>query len=252
MKTDYQEVSIIILAVNQLENLTKPCIESVLSTSRETPAELVLIDNGSTDGTSQYFHQLAQRLGPEWVKVHSFPQNVGIAAGRIKGVELATRDFIAFLDNDIIATRPGWLSDLQKPLLKNPYLGVAGQTGYYVIVLNERWTIFFKCPTSQGECDVVQGYCMMFRAQPYRKGFVALDPNYGKLWHDESDLCMQFKQIGYSTAYMDVGIHHKVNSTIRVSCGTEDELVRRYIEKTAYFSRKWFNYGLCKINQHHP
>jgi len=248
---DYSASSIIILAVNQLENLTRPCIESILSTSQGTPLELVLIDNGSTDGTAQYFGDVAQRLGPERVKVHSFPHNMGVTPGRIKGMELATREFIVFLDNDTIATRADWLAELQKPL-KDSHLGVTGQTGYYVFVLNDRLTMFFKCPASAGECDVVQGYCMMFRATPFREGRVALDPNYGKLWHEESDLCLQFKQLGYRIAYTDVGVQHKVNSTINVTCGTRDELIQSYVERTAYFSHKWLERGLCTVKRPAP
>ncbi len=241
--------SIVLLAVNQLENLTRPCIESVLKTCHGTAIEWILVDNGSTDGTREYFEWLARHQPAQSVKVHSFRENVGIARGRLKGLELATGDFILFLDNDTRATRPGWLRELQSTLLENPTIGAIGQTGYYVFILDERWTIFCKCPTTRGECDVVQGYCMLFRAEPYRQGLVKLDPGYGKLWHDESDLCMQLKQAGYQVWHQEVGIQHQVNGTIRVSCGTEEQLVQDYIERTGYFSKKWFSSGICCLRR---
>lgn len=240
MNSQYQETSIIVLALNQLHNLTRPCLESILDTCQATPFELVLVDNGSTDGTTAYFQQLAERLGPERVKVHSFAENVGIVAGRIKGMELASREFVLFLDNDTLATQPGWLGALQQPLHRDSSLAVVGQTGYHVIILSKEWTLFVRCPSEQGRCDVVQGYCMMFRARPYREGLVALDPDYGMLWHDESDLCMQFRELGLGALYMDAGIDHRANSTIRASCGTEEDLIRAYADRTGYFSKKWF------------
>lgn len=245
MRNPYRETSIIIMAVNGLETLTRPCIESVLATTADTPAELVLIDNGSTDGAGAYFRSVQARCGSARVKVHSFPQNLGCTPGRAKGMELATRDFMLFLDNDTLATRPGWLLDLQRPMLEDPTIGVVGQTGYYAFIYNRHVTAFFPCPAQAGPCDVVQGYCMMFRAEPHRQGLVKLDPNYGKLWHEESDLCMQFRSVGYRTVFLDAGILHLVNRTIRVECGTENDLKQAWAERTAYFSNKWFGRTTC-------
>jgi len=54
-------VSIIILCCNQVE-YTRQCLESVLRHTRP-PYELVLVDNGSTDGTAEYLAEIGRRLG---------------------------------------------------------------------------------------------------------------------------------------------------------------------------------------------
>lgn len=48
------EVTIIVLAYNRLEK-TKRCVEIVLENTAGIDYELALIDNGSNDGTLEYF-----------------------------------------------------------------------------------------------------------------------------------------------------------------------------------------------------
>ena len=55
--TDRAEVSILLLAYNRLDK-TKRCIESILKNTSEVNYELILLDNGSTDGTQAYFKSI--------------------------------------------------------------------------------------------------------------------------------------------------------------------------------------------------
>lgn len=63
------------------------------------PAELVLVDDASADGTLEVLHEIAQRHG-DWVKVIALPVNRGAAAARNAGWCAATQSYIAFLDAD--------------------------------------------------------------------------------------------------------------------------------------------------------
>src|SRR5262249_10445401 len=71
--------SILVLCCNQLE-YTRLCLESVLRHTRP-PYELVLVDNGSTDGTPNYFRAIAARPGPARVAVIRNETNRGFPAG---------------------------------------------------------------------------------------------------------------------------------------------------------------------------
>ena len=51
------KVSITVLAYNRLEK-TKRCIDSLLKYTKNIDYELILIDNGSTDDTFEYFKSL--------------------------------------------------------------------------------------------------------------------------------------------------------------------------------------------------
>lgn len=64
------------------------------------PAELILVDDHSGDGTLEALQHIAERLGNDWVQVLALPQNLGAASARNRGWEAASQDYVAFLDAD--------------------------------------------------------------------------------------------------------------------------------------------------------
>ena len=60
------------------------------------PLEVIVVDNGSTDGTPEHLHERWPR-----VEVLDLPANVGFAAGVNRGLERARGQFIALINNDI-------------------------------------------------------------------------------------------------------------------------------------------------------
>lgn len=77
-------------------------IERALSSvARQTlrPAEVILVNDGSGDETSDVLHALKHEYG-EWVRILELPLNVGAASARNAGWNVATQSYIAFLDSD--------------------------------------------------------------------------------------------------------------------------------------------------------
>ena len=64
------------------------------------PAELILVDDGSGDGTLQELRDLRRNFGDDWIKIVVLPENLGPANARNAGWEAATCDYVAFLDAD--------------------------------------------------------------------------------------------------------------------------------------------------------
>lgn len=62
--------------------------------------EIVLIDDGSTDGTREFVNS----LNPPCRLVYHHQINSGLTAGRNKGIELASGRIMLFIDDDIIAS----------------------------------------------------------------------------------------------------------------------------------------------------
>ncbi len=86
-------LSVIIAAFNAETTITK-CLESVLS--QQTDTELVVVNDGSTDGTKNV---LAKYEGK--AKIIHLKQNSGcVAKTRNVGLNAATGDYITFLDAD--------------------------------------------------------------------------------------------------------------------------------------------------------
>ena len=75
---------------------------SVASIAGQTlrPAEVLLVDDYSGDGTLQALHDLASRYPQGWVKVLTSARNGGPSQARNIGWAHASQDYIAFLDAD--------------------------------------------------------------------------------------------------------------------------------------------------------
>jgi glycosyltransferase involved in cell wall biosynthesis len=88
-------------AVIPAYNRRGPLTEAIASALRQAGAlrELIIVDDGSTDGTWEYLQELAARPHEVCIVVHR-QDNTGQSAARNAGARLATGDFIAFLDSD--------------------------------------------------------------------------------------------------------------------------------------------------------
>ena len=87
-------VSVVIPSYNRL-NVLQRCLDSVLEQTL-SPAEIIVVDDGSTDETS------------EWIKA-AYPnvilhtqKNRGVSAARNQGIRIASTEWIAFIDSDDI------------------------------------------------------------------------------------------------------------------------------------------------------
>lgn len=89
-------ISVVIPAFNRADTL-KSCIESV-EQQRFAGLELIVVDDGSTDGSAGLLKHLQHRY-PDLILV-SNPGNYGVNYARNRGIERATGKFILFLDSD--------------------------------------------------------------------------------------------------------------------------------------------------------
>jgi O-antigen biosynthesis protein len=103
-------VSILIPCCGMIE-YTKLCVPSVLRHSRE-PFELIFIDIGSLDGTTDYLAGLHAGLeGRVRVEVLRTPTDLGIQDVCKEALHQAKGEFLCLLNNDTVVT-PGWLNAL--------------------------------------------------------------------------------------------------------------------------------------------
>ena len=99
------------------------CLESVLAAT-ERPFELIVVDNGSSDGTPTYLTLLAER-NPH-VRPICNDSNRGFAAACNQGADVAAGEVLVLL-NDDTAVSPGWLERLSAHL-ERPEVGMVGPT----------------------------------------------------------------------------------------------------------------------------
>ena len=111
------KASVIIPNWNGL-TLLRPCLDS-LKVQTLTNHEVIVVDNGSTDGSidalkSEY---------PE-VRVLALSVNKGYSGGCNTGIRAARADIVVVLNNDV-EVDPGWLQALVDALERHPEAGAA-------------------------------------------------------------------------------------------------------------------------------
>jgi glycosyltransferase involved in cell wall biosynthesis len=91
------KITVIIPIYNSIKHL-KTCLDSVCAAiDRYGNAELILVDNGSTDGS----YELAREDYGRKAKVHQI-EDVTIAALRNHGARLAQGEYLSFIDSDCV------------------------------------------------------------------------------------------------------------------------------------------------------
>lgn len=64
------------------------------------PAEVILVEDFSEDGTLEQLNKLQSSYPPGWIKILTLEENSGPAAARNAGWNLAAYEYLAFLDAD--------------------------------------------------------------------------------------------------------------------------------------------------------
>lgn len=111
-------LSIVIPCFNGVE-FTAECLESIARNTPE-PHEVILVDNGSTDGTADHFTRTWEGDGA----LVRNPRNLGFGVACNQGLAVAAGAVAMVLNNDTIVT-PGWFTAMAAAFERDPALGVA-------------------------------------------------------------------------------------------------------------------------------
>ena len=210
--------SIIVLCCNQLD-YSRLCLNSVLRHTH-SPYELILVNNGSTDGTASFLESLQTQSGPVRVEVIHNPKNLGFAAGCNQGVACAQGDYLLFLNNDTIVT-PGWLTWMLE-ISRQTDVGLVGAVTNYApppqhvpaTYSDIRDIDDFAEARRQShkgqQLDVTRlsGYCLLARKSVLAQ-IGAWDERFGSGFFEDDDLGLRIHQAGYRLVVaLDVYIHH--------------------------------------------
>ena len=110
-------VSVIIVNWNRLEDVLRSV--RILSRSREIGLEVIVVDNGSTDGSPEELER------NDDVRLITLGENVGPAAARNHAIDAARGRYLFFLDSDASITGRA-LRRLVDRMDRDPSIGVIG------------------------------------------------------------------------------------------------------------------------------
>jgi len=114
----------IVIPVWNLAKVTDECLRTLSKTLGDDD-QVVVVDNGSTDGTAQVLERYSDR-----VEVVSHESNLGFAAGCNAGAELARNPITVFLNNDTLPMGR-WIEPLVAPF-SDPQVGATGPMSNFV------------------------------------------------------------------------------------------------------------------------
>ncbi len=235
-------ISIIILTYNQLK-YTKLCIESI-KTWTEVPYELILVDNGSSDGTVEYLTSIAD------VKLITNQTNLGFSKGVNQGIKAADGDHIMLLNNDTIVAN-NWLKNQLRCIDSKLKVGIVGprsncargKPGTIECNLNGleeivKFSNNFNKPDVNKwfELNAVAGFCMLIKRKVIEKiGLFDEDFEYGLF--EDRDYCCRARENGFKVYCAgDTFVYHFGHRTFEGNNLPQRHIFNKNMKR---FKQKW-------------
>ena len=159
-------VSVVVCTRNRVDSLRR-CIQAFAAINTDYKWELIIVDNGSDDGTSAFLASLPRQLAKANV-IAAFEPKRGLAAARNKGISKASGNIIAFTDDDCYVTEN--YIDSMIAAFENPEISfVGGRILLYdqsdiKLTIQEREDYFVLHPRTFVASGTVQGANMAFRS----------------------------------------------------------------------------------------
>lgn len=239
-------VSIIVLAHNQLAE-TRQCVASIEQHTPE-PHELILVDNGSSDGTSAFFRDYAAKHPRARVVLNR--ANLGFAAGNNQGLACSSGDAVLFLNNDTVVT-PGWLWRMLAVLAAHPDCGVTGPVSNSVSGPQLVSPVGYSdlaglpafaaqragaCNGQSAETPRLVGFCLLAR-RAVIDHIGGLDPQFGSGNFEDDDFCLRAGVAGFQRRIaLDAFVHHIGGQTFR---GAKIDYRASMLRNWTLFKAKW-------------
>ena len=240
-------VSVIILTFNNIE-LTRACLDSVLSRSDYPNLEVIVVDNASSDDTPAYLEALVQS-NPD-VRVVLNRENLGFAAGNNVGLSIATGDYLIILNNDTVVTQ-GWVMTLLRHLQNDPGIGIVGPVtnnignearieAQYKNIEEMPGEAFRYTLLNMGKRHPLRTaafFCVMFPRSVYELcGPICED--YGRGFFEDDDYCRRVESIGKRVVCAeDVFVHHHLSASFDKLKNSEKQ--KLFQKNKEIYEKKW-------------
>ena len=212
----------IIIPVWNNAALTQQCLTALADVTDGATFEVVVVDNGSTDGVQNFL----QTLGGD-VHVIRNRDNLGFAKACNQGAKAARGEHLVFLNNDTIPLK-GWLTALLEEVRTHSDVAVVGSKLLYEdgtiqhagVAFSREWFMPYHiyrgvdahaaCVSRRRELDCVTAACMLVRRDVFEEvgGF---DEGYRNGFEDV-DLCLKIREKGRTIVYQPQSVLYHLES----------------------------------------
>lgn len=213
------EFSVISLTHNKLA-YSRRCLGSLLH-STGADWELIVVDNGSSDGTPAWLETLPAQAAPHGVAVKTLRNagNIGCSTARNQGIAAASGRYLVFVDNDVALRTADWLPRLRDVLTTEPRAGMVGPRIVYPfppydiqcagVGISPRGRVLFRGRgASRTDPDYARprdvqcliSACLMVRASLIDQ-YGGFDEHFNPVEFEDFDLCYRLREQGWSARY---------------------------------------------------
>lgn len=219
-------LSIVIPVHNQVA-YTQACLKALHASPPHINHEIIVVDDGSDDGTPQVLAQRA--VATSRIRTIRNECAQGFAAACNRGAAVASGSLLLFLNNDT-EVQPGWFSPLYALITARDDIGIVAPKLLLpdgtVQHCGKVWSdpglphshphhIYYRFPSTHPAVNksrtymMVTGACILIRAADFRS-VGCFDERYENGWEDD-DLCYALASIGKRIYYCaeSVVIHHQ-------------------------------------------
>jgi GT2 family glycosyltransferase len=243
----WPQLSVVIVTYGQLA-FTRRCLETLLGNTSYPRLEVIVVDNGSTDGTPMFLRGIADQ--DQRITAILNPDNRGFAAANNQGLAAATGEVLVLLNNDTEVS-PGWHVPLLRHL-DDPTIGLIGPRSDHVgnaaqIDVDIRYVNDFDGFTRLLQRDhdgelfemtMLGMFCVAMRREVYAT-VGALDEAYGIGLFEDDDYAERVRAAGWRVVCArDAFVHHVGQATFRslIESGEYHEIWSR---NRARFESRW-------------
>jgi GT2 family glycosyltransferase len=238
MSSRMQKTSIIIPNRNGL-SLLQQCIRSIRQWT-DTPYEIIVVDDGSDDGSIHYCKQ-------EKVRFISVPFSWGFPKACNLGMHVASGDALLLLNNDVVVS-PNWLSNQLRCLYSQSEIGIVGPITNYASGRQmvdtpynspEKAGEVANAPDSRKWLEVQRlvGFCFLFKRELVQRIGI-LDEQFSPGHFEDDDYCYRARLSGFSLRIAgDTFVYHKGSASFKQ--GGDEQLKSLISQNYDKFVRKW-------------
>jgi GT2 family glycosyltransferase len=238
----------IVIPTWQNARLCGYCLASIARNTAWPSFEVVIVDNGSRDGTAELIARIVQH--DTRFRFERNDRNLGFARAVNRGIKSSSAKYVVLLNDDVVVG-PGWLSRLVASLERDPKLGLVGAVTNQIA---NRARIDARYDSLAGmerlarqravehraeliELDVVALFCAIARRDVLNAAGL-LDERYELGMFEDDDLSRTLKRRGFRlAAAADAFVHHVGQATLgRLS---DAEYLAVWESNKRRFETKW-------------